>query len=602
MEEQQPMYPEEIEVTTMQQPVDSNPGTLSAEEHTVSQRIAIALQRNGVEFVFGQSLPSALILSVEDLGIRQITYRTENAGGAMADGYARRSNKVGVVTAQNGPAATLLVAPLAEALKASVPLVALVQEVSRGQEDRNAFQDLDHLQLFTGCTKWVRCVREANRVEDYIDMAFVAATTGRPGPVALMLPADLLNEVAPAPQFPRTAELGDWPLDRSVANPKAIARAAKWLSTADNPIVIAGGGIHGSQAANVLSELQEKASLPVATTMMGKGAVDERHALSVGTLSNVMGDRSLGKHVRSLLDKADVVFLIGNRTNQNGTDTWSTFPSSARIIHLDIDGNEVGRTYEALRLVGDAKLTLCALLVEFDKHDFSKRTSSRASIEAILARARAQHQAESESVRTSAARPIRPERVMNEIQSLLTTETTVVADASYSSVWINAYLQSHAAGQRFLSPRGLAGLGWGFPMALGARLANPNAPVICLVGDGGFGHCWAELETARRMGIAVVLIVLNNAVLGYQKDAETVKFGRYTSACHFEPVNHAEIARACGVRAHRIEDPNELARRLEQALVDSDMTLLDVISDPNAYPPLTMFDQHPGATTNLDSD
>ncbi len=147
---------------------------------TVAEQIATGLMRHGVEFIFGQSLPSAVILAAEKLGIRQVAYRQENMGGAMADGYARRSGKVGIVAAQNGPAAALLVAPLAEAMKASVPVIALVQDVERDQTDRNAFQDLDQISLFQSCTKWVKRINVAERVDDYLDAAFTAATSGRP--------------------------------------------------------------------------------------------------------------------------------------------------------------------------------------------------------------------------------------------------------------------------------------------------------------------------------------------------------------------------------------------------------------------------------------
>lgn len=178
---------------------------MSTPSRTVAQKVASALARHGVEIIFAQSLPSAVILAAEALGIRQIAYRQENMGGAMADGYARRSNRIAVVAAQNGPAATLLVPPLAEALKASIPLVALVQEVERTQFDRNAFQELDHLALFQSCSKWVRRLVTADRVDDYIDAAFVAAGSGRPGPAVLLLPADLLRESAAESPFVRHA-------------------------------------------------------------------------------------------------------------------------------------------------------------------------------------------------------------------------------------------------------------------------------------------------------------------------------------------------------------------------------------------------------------
>src|SRR4051812_34030571 len=156
------------------------PHMTSSDSTTVAERVAFALKRHGVDIIFAQSLPSAVILAAEAIGIRQISYRQENMGGAMADGYARMSGRVSVVAAQNGPAATLLVPPLAEALKASIPIVALVQEVERHQVDKNAFQELDHIALFASCAKWTRKLSGADRVDDYIDAAFIAAASGRP--------------------------------------------------------------------------------------------------------------------------------------------------------------------------------------------------------------------------------------------------------------------------------------------------------------------------------------------------------------------------------------------------------------------------------------
>jgi acetolactate synthase-1/2/3 large subunit len=142
---------------------------------------------------------------------------------------------------------------------------------------------------------------------------------------------------------------------------------------------------------------------------------------------------------------------------------------------------------------------------------------------------------------------------------------------------------------RFITPRGLAGLGWGLPMAIGAKVARPKSPVVCIVGDGGFGHVWSELETARRMKTPVVVTVLNNGVLAYQKDAEDVKFGAHTSACYFEPVDHAAIARACGVQGVRVEKADDYLPALRQALASGQSCVIDVITDPSAYPPITFF-------------
>jgi acetolactate synthase-1/2/3 large subunit len=218
------------------------------------------------------------------------------------------------------------------------------------------------------------------------------------------------------------------------------------------------------------------------------------------------------------------------------------------------------------------------------------RRASAASIEAQIGAARVARDEANADVFSSSATPLRPERILHELNVMLTPNTTVVADASYSSAWIAGYLQARIGGMRFLSPRGLAGLGWGFPMAIGAKVARPADPVVCLVGDGGFGHVWGELETLARLDRAVTLLILKNQVLGFQKDAETVKFGRYTGACHFAPVDHAAVARAVGLEAHRVERAEEVRPRLAEALGSSRSTVLELMTHPNAYPPLTMFD------------
>ncbi|WP_127142998.1 acetolactate synthase catalytic subunit [Pelagibacterium montanilacus] len=557
---------------------------------------AAALKRHGVEVIFGQAIPAALFLAAPHHGIRQIGYRTENAGAVMADAYARMTNKVAVVTAQNGPAATLLVPGLAEAYKASVPIVAIVQDVARPFADKNAFQELDHLDLFKGCAKWIRRVADADRIDDYVDMAFAAAASGRPGPAVLIAPIDMFNDVPKPSDSPRMASLGSFPLDRSAPDPEKVAEAAELLANAKRPIVIAGGGVHISGASAELARLQDTAHLPVATTVMGKGAVDETHPLSVGVVGYFMADRSRTRHVRELVTDADVVLLVGNRTNQNGTDSWSLYPKDAKFIHLDVDGQEIGRNYEALRLVGDARLGLSALTEALTKRDLADRSSARAGVEKTIAEGLSKGRKDAAAQENSDAAPMRPERMMRDLDSILTPETIVVADASYSSIWVANFLTARKAGQRFITPRGLAGLGWGLPYALGAKCANPDARVFALVGDGGFAHVWSELETARRMGLDVVVCVLNNSILGYEKHAEKVIFGDFSDACDFTAVDHAMIARGAGCHGERIESADAFLPALNAAFERKGTTVLDVITDERAYPPISAFNDNSALT------
>ncbi|TCZ53599.1 acetolactate synthase catalytic subunit [Roseicella aquatilis] len=566
---------------------------------TVALRLAEAFRRHGVTLTFGQSLPSAFHLASPHAGIDQKVYRQENAGGTMADGYARISRKVGVVTAQNGPAATLLVPPLAEALKASIPIVALVQEVTRDATDRNAFQELDHIGMFAPVAKWVRRIDRADRLDDYVDMAFTAAASGRPGPAVLLVPADLLTEAAsPLSSLlrPRALSLGHVPLDRTLADPAAIAAAADALAAAKHPLVVAGGGIHLSDAAAELAALQEAAHLPVGTTVMGKGAADETHPLTLGVIGYVMGQGSRTAALRPMVDRADLVLLVGNRTNQNGTDSWKLFGPDTRFIHLDMDPMEVGRNYEAMRLVGDAKLTLAALTEALRQRDLSARKAARAGIEAEIAQGIATWRRTIAGVTSRDAPLPRPERLMAELDALLRPKDIVVADASYSSIWVANYLTARRPGQRFLTPRGIAGLGWGLPMAIGAKIAaeeaGSGARVVCLCGDGGFAHSWAELETLRRLELPIVTLVLNNGILGYQKHAEEVKFGEHTKAVFFTTVDHAAIARACGVEGVRVEHSAEIRPALAAALEAGKPVLVDMVTDPDAKPPISFYAGH----------
>lgn len=575
------------------QAVESRPGPLKspgfklAGKNTAAHTITRALIRHGVTHVFGQSIPSLLMLTCEEMGIVQVGYRTENAGGYMGDGFSRVSRKVCVVAAQNGPAATLLVAAMGEAMKASTPMVALVQDVNRSLTDKNAFQEYDHLSLFAGCTKWARVVNCASRVEDYIDMAFTIAASGRPGPVALMLPADMLLEEGPAPT--RRANLGEFPLDRVVPPSSKLEAAANLISVAKRPVVIAGGGVHLSGAHDALAALQEEAHLPVATTMMGKGCVADSHPLTIGVVGAAMGVNSPTRYQRELITEADLVILVGNRTNQNGTDSYQLYPKNAEYIHIDIDSQEIGRNYEAMRLQGDAKETLDALIQALRRVDLSAREQARKSVEEHIANGRKKHLQEAERVLYSDASPIRPERLMTELNAVLQADDIVVADASYSSFWTVNYLKAQRPGQRFLTPRGMAGLGWGLPMALGAKVAAPNATVYCLSGDGGFGHVWSELETARRMGLKVILMVLNNSILGFSKHADNVRFGTHSTAVNFTPVDHCSVARGAGCEAIAVNHPSEIAAALKQAKENEVTTLIEIRCDEKAFPPFTNY-------------
>ena len=557
---------------------------------TNAQAVAACLRRHGVEYLFGQSNPTKIVLACMEAGIRQIAYRQENTGSYMAQAYGMASGKVPVVTAQNGPAATLLVPGLMECLTASHPVVAIVQQVGLPDYDKNAFQEIKHEEMFASCAKFVKTVYCKERIEDYIDMAFTAASSGRPGPAVLLFPVDVFNDDTKYEHtFYRTMNLGNYPLERPVADTGKVKEAAELLMNAKNPVIYAGGGVISSKAQAELCAIQEKYSMPVMTTLMGKGSVDETHPLTMGVSAYIMDRRGMAKYMRPMIQEADVVLLVGNRTNQNGTDSWTLLPKNASFIHIDMDPCEIGRNYEELSMAGDAKATLAALDAEMAKLDGSLRASKRAEVEKAIAEARAQHKAEIQDVTTLADKPpVKPERLMAELEKHLDKDHMLVADASFSSIWIANYITAKE-GREFYLPRGMAGLGWGLPMAMGVKVAQPDRKVFCITGDGGFAHAWSELECCKREGIDVVCVVLNNEMLGYQYYAEHSKFGANTNACEIYPVDYAKLAQACGLTGIRLDDPAKIDEVLEQAFAAKGTVIIGMITDDRSVPPVTIL-------------
>lgn len=560
-------------------------GTLS----TNARRIANALKKNGVKYLFGQSNPFSITLACEDIGIKQIGYRQENAGSYMAQAYSMCTNTVAVVTAQNGPAATLLVAGLAEAYKSSYPIVAIVEDVARSNEEKNAFQELDHIELFKGVSKWTKRIVTEDQIEAYVDRAFLIAASGRPGPTVLLCPKDLINDLKEYPIKTTTSiDFGKFPLDRPVGSDEQLKVAANLLANAKQPFIYAGGGVISSNGIEELRNIQEHYSIPVATTTMGKGAINEHHPLSIGPIGYYMGNRGVSKYLTDYIKTADVILLVGNRTNQNGTDSWSLLPDTAKFIHIDIDPTEIGRNYDSIRIVGDAKASLAKLIEFLDSEDPTIRNKTRSSFEQTIQQSRESHKNELFEIRNNENSVIKMEKFLYEANKLLENDHIIAVDASFASVWVTNYIEAIEE-RKFLFPRGMAGLGWGFPYAIGSKIAYPNRKVFCIVGDGGFAHVWSELETCKRLNLNIILVVINNGVLGYQMMAEKAQVGRYTNVCEFSDVDHTKIAEACGIKGIRIEKVSDIAPVLSEALLNDESVVIDLIVDPNNFPPVTVL-------------
>lgn len=551
---------------------------------TNAERFAHSLYKNGVRVIFGQSNPQTIMLACEALGIRQIGFRQENAGAYMAQGYGMTSTKVPVVAAQNGPAATLLVPGLAEALKSSHAMVAIVDDVPLADEDRNGFQEINQLDLFKGVTKWVKKINSPARIEALVDRAFIEASSGRPGPVVLLCPKDIMYDLNKTEvTLVNNYSYSHYPLDRPCAQSEQLEIAANMIANAQQPLIYAGGGVITSGAEDILRKIQNEFSIPVATTTMGKGSVDEINPLTIGPIGYYMGNRGRSKFLKDYVKNADLIILIGNRTNQNGTDTWTLLPANAEFIHIDIDPSEIGRNYPSHRLVGDAKVTLIALY-ELLKQKMKKNKNEELIMETIK-EARKAHTEEVNKALEINSSPLRIEKIMVELNKQLNEDHIVVADASFSSIWLANYIDA-VEERKFIFPRGLAGLGWGLPMAMGAKLAEPTKKVFCLSGDGGFAHVWSELETCKREGIDVVVAVISNSILGYQKHAEVAKWGKHTSACILNHVDYIKIAEACNIKGIRIDRAQDISDKIEEALNHDGSVVIDLIVDQDCIPPL----------------
>jgi acetolactate synthase-1/2/3 large subunit len=344
-----------------------------------------------------------------------------------------------------------------------------------------------------------------------------------------------------------------------------------------------------TRSTSAIARLQRLAGLPAATTNMGKGSIDEAHGLAMGVIGNTMGSRSPTKFFKPYIQEADLVIFVGTRTNENGTAAWSLFPESAHYVQIDVDADEIGRNYPAMRLLGDARSTVEAVCDLLEGRIESSAAKRLTELMPVFAEARASYTNEIAPYVETTASPMRPERIVAELGRQV-DDTIWVADASYSSLWLVHYIQSAYPGTRFITPRGLAGLGWGFPMAIGARLASPGTRVVCLTGDGGFAHCWAELETARRHGVALTILVLNNGVLGFQINSEESRYGTHTDVCHFGPIDHVAIARACGCQGRTVESVDQLRVALDEAASFDGPFVIDARTDPSAFPPLTAFE------------
>ncbi|QQO13872.1 acetolactate synthase catalytic subunit [Bradyrhizobium diazoefficiens] len=546
---------------------------------TGAQGVSEALVRLGVTHIFGMDTPEPLYIDL-DQSIRAITIHDERAGAVMADAFARTSGRVGVCGAIRGPGATNLLSGLAEAYNSSTPVLALVNDVATANLDRNPIQGIDHVRLFEQVTKWGRRVDTSERTADYVVHAMRVATTGRPGPVLLAFPDSALTNGPVNPV--QITEPAAYPRVRVSADPALIKVAAQQIESASRPIMIAGGGLHLSQGYEALQALAERRQIPVATTPLGKGAIAEIHPLAAGVVgAYTAGPGARGWIANQAVREADLVVLVGTKTDSIATNDWTIPAVGQQIIHIDIDPLELGRTYPALEIAADAKLALDQLV-----QSIAPRTKPCAWTRELQSKI-SDWQANFEALEMN-SETIDPRLIYRSLNALLGEDDIVTTDASYSSAWGMDLLRYKKAGRKFLAPRGFAGLGWGVPAAIGAKFAKPEAAVFCVTGDGGFGYVAMEMETAARYDVPICVIVLNNGILGFQRHYEIHRFGK-TIETSFTAVNYADLARTLNCDGIRVTTPAEFEAALQKSRGLRRPLLIDVVTPPDARPPISTF-------------
>lgn len=581
------------------------------------------LAEHGVTHVFGvpggQTLAMYDALAARAPAMHHVLVRDERTGAYAADGYARVTGRVGVCDATVGPGAAKLPSGLGESLGASVPVLAIVSDLPQSNaphRDRGAAsQALDQLALLAPVTKWRASVPDAVSMPALVRRAFREATGGRPGPVALVIPQDVLDGPAP-PYVPGDgARFGRWPSVRSAPDASDVAAAAAVLAAARRPFVLAGGGALHAGASAALLTLAERLQAAVATTMSGKGAMAEDHPLALGTVGT-MGTTA----ARAAFEEADVVLLVGTKASGGATFGWTLPRPDQRVVQLDVDPGELGRAFPTVAgLAGDARLGLEALVRALDDvgtadarpgasgngdgphGDAAPADEQRRAWCTRIRELSTTWRTERDEERSSDAVPIAPARVLGELEATLGPEDVVICDASLASGWGTVYLEQGSPGRRILAPRGFAGLGYALPAAIGVATAMPDRRVVVLTGDGALGYALGEMPTISEHGLAVTVVVLNNQSLGWIRWYRRITFGHDWEQPDFSDVPFAAVATAFGWTAARVTEPNALRHELARALASPGPSLVDIVTEtwhtPIAGHRRALFGETPAPTS-----
>ena len=508
------------------------------------------------------------------VGLNHHLINDERCGAFAADAYARVTNRPGICDGTLGPGATNLITGLVESLNGGIPIVAITGDSNRMHSWKNMTQECRQVEILKPAAKELIRVEATSRIPELVRRAFAIATSGRPGPVVLDVPEDVAHgshDFSPEDFFIDEATLKA-PARRVRPDRAGIERAARMIAGAKRPLLLTGGGIHLSEASDALTRFAEAQSIPVAHTMSGKGGIACTNPLSVGLFGRY------SRIANDLIEASDCLVVVGCKLGEIATKRFALLPPHVPVIHLDIVAEEIGRCVPAeIALWGDARAGLADLTDALSDSATAAR-AMRAEYVGELAPRMNRWESDAASRLNSHDRPVHMARLCRELNKTLPADAFLVADGGFAGHWTGLLYDTKRSGRSFIPDRGFASIGYGLPGGIGAALAAPDRPVVAISGDGGFNMMLGELETARRAGCGLTIIVVNNAASGYVKALQHAMMGgRYQSA-DLKEMDYAAIANTMGCGGIRVEDPEALSPALRQGMEERDRpTVIDVV-------------------------